>query len=232
MKHEKQAHVCRNLSWNSLSWAKSLYALDKEQIKELTGKLQDHLSIKALTIIATCNRTEIYFESDSATPNDVCQLFRAYAENLHHTQLPKDNFQLLDDSVDTANHLLHVANGLRSAVIGDKQIINQVKESYLTALTQHNQGSLLERAFQAVFRSNKRIQSESLYKRGSTSTAYSSLKMVENHFGHAELKSSSLLIVGAGEIAEDILKYLPKFHFKRVAISNRTELKAKALADR
>ena len=130
------------------------------------------------------------------------------------------------------NHLLHVSNGLRSALIGDKQIITQVKAAYQHSLEQKNQGSLLERAFQAVFRSHKRIAIESLYQRGSTSTAYSSLKMVNEYFGKEEAKDLSILIVGAGEIAEDILKYLPKFHFRDAFLSNRTFEKASRLTSR
>ncbi|MEO1099164.1 MAG: hypothetical protein AAFX57_15645, partial [Bacteroidota bacterium] len=71
---------------------------------------------------------------------------------------------------------------------------------------------------------------ESLYKQGSTSTAYSSLKMAEDFFGKQELKNLAILVVGAGQISEDVLRYLPKFQFGSVFISNRTFEKAESLA--
>ncbi|MEM6831369.1 MAG: hypothetical protein AAF551_12715, partial [Bacteroidota bacterium] len=137
-------------------------SMDEAQKEELKETLRNHLSIKAFAIITTCNRTEIYFESATATPYEVQELLIAHVENRHQIKLSKNVFTTFDQSIDTVHHLLHVANGLRSAVIGDKQIIHQVKSSYLDALNQGNQGSLLERAFQAVFRSHKRVSSESL----------------------------------------------------------------------
>ena len=209
---------------------RTYYAFNEAQTQAFSDLLTQRFAIKAFTIVTTCNRTEIYFESDSTTPYDVRALLIQYVEALHQVRLSTRAFLIFDRTIDTVNHLLHVANGLRSAVIGDKQIIQQVKESYLTALAQKNQGSLLERAFQAVFRSHKRVSKESLYRHGSTSTAYSSLKMIEAHFGKEALPHLKVLIIGAGEIAEDVLKYLPKFRFSQTFISNRTAQKATRLA--
>ncbi len=209
---------------------RTYYALTESQKQDLVALLKQQCSIKALTIVSTCNRTEIYFESAMATPYRLREVLIQYVEEVHQVKLSRDIFLIFDRTIDTVNHLLHVANGLRSAVMGDKQIIYQIKESYLASLKQQNQGTLLERAFQAVFRSHKRILKESLYKQGSISTAYSSLKMIEAYFGKEESKNLKILIVGAGEIAEDVLRYLPKFHFAQTFISNRTAEKALAFA--
>ena len=209
---------------------RTYFAFNEEQKQTFSHLLTQRFAIKAFTIVTTCNRTEIYFESDRTTPYDVRALLIEYVEALHHVRLSTRAFLIFDRTIDTVNHLLHVANGLRSAVIGDKQIIQQVKASYLTALAQKNQGSLLERAFQAVFRSHKRVSKESLYRQGSTSTAYSSLKMIEAYFGKENTQHLKVLVVGAGEIAEDVLKYLPNFSFAQTFISNRTAQKATQLA--
>ncbi|MEM6362626.1 MAG: glutamyl-tRNA reductase [Bacteroidota bacterium] len=209
---------------------RAYFALSLEQKEDLIRKLKGVLSIRSLIVLTTCNRTEIYFESDKATPDEVRDVLLSFVKNLHDVELDKTYFHLIDHSVSTINHLLQVANGLRSAVVGDKQIITQIKEAYQQALQKQNQGSLLERAFQAVFRSHKRVYAESLYKQGSTSTAYSSLKMAEEFFGKQELKNQAVLVVGAGQISEDVLRYLPKFQFGSVFISNRTSEKAENLA--
>ena len=210
---------------------RTYYAFNEAQKRAFSHVLTHRFTIKAFAIVTTCNRTEIYFESDCTTPYEVRQLLIEYVEMRHQVKLSASAFLIFDRTIDTVNHLLHVANGLRSAVIGDKQIIRQVKESYLTALAQKRQGSLLERAFQAVFRSHKRVSKESLYRQGATSTAYASLKMVETYFGKEALQHLKVLIVGAGEIAEDVLKYLPKFRFAQTLISNRTAYKATQLAE-
>ncbi len=211
---------------------RAYYALSETQKEVLIVQLKSALSIQAITILTTCNRTEIYFESDQASTIEVRNMLIAYVQAIHEVSLNRTSFLLLDRSIDTINHLLYVANGLRSAVIGDKQIITQVKQAYQQSLREKNQGSLLERAFQAVFRSHKRISNESLYQRGSTSTAYSSLKIAESYFGKKETEDCSLLIIGAGEIAEDLLQYLPKFRFRETFIANRTAEKADRLAQR
>ena len=210
---------------------RAYYAMSDIQKQRLATMLKEKLAIRALVILTTCNRTEVYFESATATPYQVREIIIDFASSLHKATLDKNAFLIFDCSIDTANHLLHVSNGLRSAVIGDKQIMTQVKAAYQHSLKQKNQGSLLERAFQAVFRSHKRIATESLYQRGSTSTAYSSLKMVTDYFGKETTENLSMLIVGAGEVAGDILKYLPKFNFRDIYISNRTAEKAIALAN-
>lgn len=209
---------------------RTYYALSKEQKQAFAYLLTHQLGLKAFAIITTCNRTEVYFESDSVTPYEVRSLLIEYVATLHKVKLATRAFLIFDSTIDTARHLLSVANGLKSAVIGDKQIIQQVKASYQQALTQSQQGSLLERAFQAVFRSHKRVSKESLYRQGSTSTAYSALKMIEAHFGKGMCAHLKVLIVGAGEIAEDLLRYVPKFGFAYVAVSNRTAEKATHLA--
>ncbi|MEM8939960.1 MAG: hypothetical protein AAGC64_11485 [Bacteroidota bacterium] len=211
---------------------RSYFAFDKAQREKFIHWLKEKVNITAISIIATCNRTEIYFESASAMPSEVRNLLLIYVENLHGVKLCANIFQVFDCTIETVNHLVHVANGLRSAVVGDKQIINQVKESYQEALKSQNQGSLLERAFQVVFRSHKRIVKESTYLHGSTSIAYSSLKLVASFFGRDALKKLSVLIIGAGEIAQDVLKYLSKFDFREIATTNRTASKVAPLVDR
>ncbi|MBL6448403.1 hypothetical protein JMN32_18970 [Fulvivirga sp. 29W222] len=185
--------------------------------------------IKGLVLISTCNRTEIYFESQYTKAAVVRDFFiRSAGSGYNDRKL----FDLSDETHKTANRLLQVSNGLQSAVMGDKQIISQVKEAYQFCLAHNQQGSLLERLFQAVFKSHKRIANESHYRRGSTSTAYRSLKLIEKVLGKSSLSDKRILIVGAGEIARDVVSYLGKFSFGAAYITNRTADKAINLANK
>ncbi|MEL6535690.1 MAG: glutamyl-tRNA reductase [Bacteroidota bacterium] len=211
---------------------RAYYSLSEPQKLTLLARLKEQFALRGIALLATCNRTELYLETDRVSAEAVRDALICYVESLHGVALSKLPFRLLDGTADTVQHMLEVANGLRSAVLGDKQIIGQLKDAYQQALRLKNQGTLLERAFQAAFRSHKRVHRETQYQQGSTSTAYSALKMAETHFGKPTSGSLAVLVVGAGEIAEDVLRYLPKFAYRQVSLANRTEEKARALAQR
>lgn len=206
------------------------FVLSKIAREQLRDSIMDRFSVRGVLVLSTCNRTEIYFESDRVAPNKIRDHLISFVDNGGTEPSVSSAFILTDDSLESASFLLEVANGLKSAVVGDKQIISQVKEAYHAALRRGDQGSVLERACQAVFRSHKRIANESLYRSGSTSTAYRALKLVQHHYGSETLARKKLLVVGAGEIAKDVLSYTSKFSFGQVFVSNRTELKARQLA--
>ncbi|MEH0153525.1 glutamyl-tRNA reductase [Limibacter armeniacum] len=187
--------------------------------------------VSGLMIISTCNRTEIYFESSSTSANELLDYLILFINPDHHQENQRHLFEVHDSTINAAQHLLYVANGLSSAVLGDNQIISQVKQAFWFALEHKTQGSVLERAMQATFRSHKRIVNETSFHSGSTSTAYMALKLIEEGLGKSNLSNQKLLIIGAGQISTEVLQYLPKFPFSEVYISNRTLEKAEKLAN-
>ena len=202
------------------------FVLSDSAREALTQQLELDLGIGAALVVSTCNRTEIYFESEWVSASTVRDYLVNYVEATHQSyQL----FVCIDDTAKTAALLVQVTNGLKSSVVGDKQIMAQVKEAFRMALQLGRQGSLLERAIQVAFRSHKRISNETSFRNGSTSTAYRALKIIAQALG-GELGNRKLLIVGAGEIARDVLEYLPKFGFGQVWMANRTLATAEALA--
>ena len=224
----------RNISISHTSTSlqrREQYHLSTEEIMSLTNSLQRKFpDISGLMILSTCNRTEIYFESMKTQSKELNEFFIQLINPDVDINQELTLFHNNNRTVDTAFHLLQVANGLRSAVVGDQQILNQIKAAYNQSRDFKIQGSILERTLQAVFRSHKRISNESSFRNGSRSTAYRALKIIQDGFGKETTKHKSLLIIGAGEIAQDVLQYLRKFTFKEVYISNRTEQKAMNLA--
>ncbi len=193
----------------------------------IKGSFRD---VKGLVLLSTCNRTEIYFESDTTLASDVACFFVQELNPGAVWLKEKEKFKCFDNSLDATHHLLYVANGLKSAVVGDGQILSQIKQAYRLALDHGLQGSVLERAFQAVFRSHKKISNTSSFRHGSRSTAYRALKLIQKNMGRLSVRDKKLLVIGAGEIASDVLKYLVKFPFHEVYIANRTSSKAVKLA--
>ncbi|MDX1315463.1 MAG: glutamyl-tRNA reductase [Eudoraea sp.] len=199
---------------------------DKQEFSALLR--EEYPDIKSFLLLVTCNRTEIYFESQQTTAERVLNTFLEYKLGKN---IPEERclFTTGDKTEGTVKHLLRVAAGLESTVLGDAEILNQVKKAYHFALERGLQGSLLERAVQTVFRSHKRVSNETAFRDGTTSTAYKALKMVSSLY-RSQAHEKKILVVGAGDIVQQLLRYNTKFGYTKVWLANRTESKALQLA--
>jgi len=185
--------------------------------------------IAGLFILVTCNRTEFYFETETTSATDL----RDFLICLKEDNLNKKNKQLFglsNTTKETVRHLLEVSSGLTSAVLGDAEIIHQIKKAHQYAIAHKLQGSLLERAMQTIFKNHKRLSNETHFRDGTTSIAYKSLKVVGDFYKKSSEGSKKMLFVGAGDIVKQLFKYNSKFNFDNIYISNRTEEKAIALS--
>ena len=190
--------------------------------------LKKYPDINSFLLLVTCNRTEIYFESSQTNASQVLKSFLIYKLGENHKEEDR-LFTCGDRTEGTVKHLLRVAAGLESTVLGDAEILHQVKKAYHLALQRGLQGSLLERAVQTVFRSHKRVSNETAFRDGTTSTAYKALKLVSGLYRN-KAHEKRILVVGAGDIVQQLLKYNNKFGYKNVWLTNRTESKAVHLA--
>ena len=207
------------------------FHLTKIQQFQWFGLLRKNFwDISGLMILSTCNRTEIYWESEETSAIEVRDFFIQNNSSVVSEDQASALFRYSNSTNESLRHLLRVANGLDSSVTGDAQIIGQIKEAWMYSNELNMRGSLLERAMQAVFKTHKRVVNETDFHQGTQSTAYKALKLIADEFGRRELATKKLLIIGAGEISNQLLKYLPKFVFQQVFISNRTEEKAVLLA--
>lgn len=208
------------------------YHISEEEKRELVELICNSFSsISGLFLLSTCNRTEIYFESDTVPVNSIRDCFINYK----HNPLSPSNkalFKCGSTTEATINHLLQVSSGLESLVLGDAEIIHQIKKAYQFAMNDNLQGSLLERALQTAFKSHKRISNETNFRDGTTSVAYKSLKVIRDTFEKPEVKSKKILFIGAGDIVKQLFKYNSKFKFNNIHISNRSMDKARNLAQK
>ena len=196
----------------------------------VTGICKTFSDISGILLLITCNRTEVYFESNYTSAS---QFLDYFINNIpaKKDETTKSLFENSDLTEDTVKHLLEVTCGLLSSVLGDAEIVHQIKKSYQLSIEYKLQGSLLERAMQTVFKSHKRISNETHFRDGTTSVAYKSLKVLSNTFDKASLKTKKILFIGAGDIVKQLFKYNSKFKFNNIYISNRTEVKARTLAN-
>jgi glutamyl-tRNA reductase len=201
--------------------------LEKETLTQLICKTFPDIS--ALFILATCNRTEIYFESETTSTACMIEVLNTF-KSIQADDVENELFLCSDVTKSSIHHLLEVSSGLKSLVFGDAEIISQIKKAHQFSMLHKLQGSLLERALQAVFKTHKRISNETDFRDGTTSVAYKSLKVVRESFDKESVKSKKILFVGAGDIVKQLFKYNAKFNYNNIYVSNRSIEKAILLA--
>lgn len=209
---------------------RSTFHLNQKEKEAFITEIQAKFDIKGLLVLATCNRTEIYFETSNTSTQDILDYLLVFKNKSHKTDyLPY--FTTYNDTKSTTKYLLEVISGLRSLVVGDMQIISQFKQAFLASQKVGLQGQILERMVQAVFKMHKRIQNETDFRKGSASTSYLALLAARQYFGKKELGTKKVLLIGAGEIIRDVAKYSAKFTFENLTITNRTKSKAVKIAE-
>lgn len=201
---------------------------DREKIEVATAMKKGFPDLSSLMILVTCNRTELYFESAQTLANSVRDLLIQKITGSVKKEDLKD-FVVSDLTEETVLHMLRVSAGLESSVMGDAEIIHQIRKAYRVSLETGMQGSLLERSMQTLFRTHKRVSNETGFRDGTTSTAYKALKLIGETFG-AEAGEKKILFVGAGDIVRQLFKYNSKFRYGNLFITNRTESRASKLA--
>jgi glutamyl-tRNA reductase len=200
---------------------------EKQQLTQLV--CNTFTDISGLFILATCNRTELYFESISTTAKTLIDFLIEF-KSIKNSTTEKELFRTSDSTETSIKHLLEVSSGLESLVFGDAEIISQIKKAHQFSMAHQLQGSLLERALQAVFKTHKRISNETDFRDGTTSVAYKSLKVIRQTFDRDSVKSKKILFIGAGDIVKQLFKYNSKFNFNNIYIGNRSLEKAIILA--
>ncbi|HWA84142.1 MAG TPA: glutamyl-tRNA reductase [Fimbriimonadaceae bacterium] len=184
--------------------------------------LRDH-GVNEAMVLSTCNRTELYF----AGPDHelVIRLFAAAAKTDLDEIRPHIYFK---KSLCAACHLFRVVSGLDSAVLGETEIVAQVKNSWKTAEDFGSCGPGLNLLLQRAMEVNKRVRTETDLCRGVTSTA--TLAVIQAQANVGSLEGRNVVLVGAGQIGERVCKDLRPLNVGRLKILNRTPEKAVRLA--
>jgi glutamyl-tRNA reductase len=177
-------------------------------------------------VLSTCNRAEIYTLVDGdAARVAVARFFSEY----HGVDAGRlDEHFYFHHGNDAARHLFRVASGLDSLVVGEPQILGQVKSAYGLASDLQLAGTITHRLFHAAFAVGKRVRTETGLGEGAVSVSYAAIELARKIFG--DLSSLNVLILGAGEMAELTGVHLQAQGVKQITISSRTFESAEALA--
>jgi glutamyl-tRNA reductase len=179
-------------------------------------------------ILSTCNRTEVYaVVEDEGARSAVLDLL-AEDRGVAREPLERDTYWLTDAAA--VRHLYRVASSLDSMVVGEAQILGQVRDAYRAATEEWCTGPVLNRLFHTSLRVGKRVRSETGIGDSSLSVPHVAVKLAEGVFG--TLRGRRALVLGAGEMSELVIKHLKGRGVAEIRIANRTPERARLLAER
>ncbi|MEP6609875.1 MAG: glutamyl-tRNA reductase, partial [Burkholderiaceae bacterium] len=185
--------------------------------------------VSEAAIVSTCNRTELYCAADEPDlAQHALHQFVASEKNLDLDELHRHSYVLPD--VDAVRHAFRVASGLDSMVLGEPQILGQMKEAEKLARSAGGLGLMLNHLFQRTFAVAKEVRSTTDIGTQSVSMAAAAVRVARKIFG--ELSESHVLFVGAGEMIELTATHFAAQRPKSITVANRTLDRAEALAAR
>ncbi|HAS4621806.1 TPA: glutamyl-tRNA reductase [Vibrio cholerae O1 biovar El Tor str. N16961] len=200
-------------------------AFGPEKLSLALNQLSTSSHVKGGVILSTCNRTEIYCDVRSASKNKVIE----WLSQFHQVSLDELKPSLYVHEEQAAiRHLMRVACGLDSLVLGEPQILGQVKQAYAEARENHAVNPATEKLFQKAFSVAKRVRTETEIGGSAVSVAYAACTLAKHIF--ESLADATVLLVGAGETIELVAKHLAGHHCKRMIVANRTRERALSLA--
>ena len=192
------------------------------------NQLRKELDIEGLMIISTCNRTEIYFEFENhiGQKNKFLHsvvkelvVFKKYKDSL------SPHLNNLTGSFKVANHLFRLVSGLESMIIGEFQIVEQLKDAYYFSKKHKMLGPILSRMIQKSLETGKYIRTNTEIGRGAVSVSYAAVEQITNNY---DLKNAKFLCVGLGETSKLSIRHLHQKGIKKIKITNRTKSKLNA----
>ena len=205
----------------------------REQLSFSHSELEEALNcllsldgIEGGVILSTCNRSEIYVSTRSH--HFTFEPLKQFLADFRKVELNNFSpyFYCLKNR-DITEHLFRVSSGLESQVLGENEILGQVKRAYFEAKEYNATDITIERIFEKAIRVGKKVRKETMISQGSTSLSSMAIKLAEKKFN---LEDKTILLVGVNKINEQIARYLNERNIQTVIVANRTYEKAVRIA--
>ncbi len=200
-------------------------AMGSQEIRELLSPLVS-AGLGEAMVVSTCNRVEIYGVSTEGRVGDRILDALAGMRNLDLGDLRRHTF--VRSAASAVRHIFRVAASLESMVVGEPQILGQVKEAYELAKRENTVGAVLDRCMTMAFRGAKRVRTETEIARGAASVSSVAVDLAMSIFG--ELRGCGVLLVGAGEMAQQAGVYLRAGGVAELTVVNRSRERGERLA--
>ncbi|ENV70779.1 MULTISPECIES: glutamyl-tRNA reductase [Acinetobacter] len=198
-------------------------AFNPEKLSALLAEQSQHPELNDLVVVSTCNRTEVYAMSEH--PEQVLD-WLAHVNGIDAKQLSRHVYRY--ENAQAVSHLMRVASGLDSLMLGEPQILGQVKTALSLAKDSHTVSQQLNRIFEYAFYAAKRVRSETAVGSHAVSMGYAVAQLALQVFSHPE--KLTVMVVAAGEMNSLVAKHLAEMGVAKILICNRTRARAETLA--
>ena len=207
---------------------REIFVFNEEDIAQLIAALKKDAKFDEVVILSTCNRTEViyyvYGECSRAITERLIRRLVAFKKIENDL---REHFYTYTDR-EAVEHLFQVAAGLDSLVLGENQILGQIKSAYRMSAERKYTGTVLNKLFHRAFEAGKRVRNETSINKGASSVGYAAVEVAFKIFG--DLGPHPVLLIGAGETGEIVMQSLAERGSTSVYIANRTRSKAESLA--
>ncbi len=205
-------------------------AFAPEKMEQALHECINKGEVSEAAIVSTCNRTELYFSllNDDASEHDIAPQLEWFCQ---YHQLKKEDIEpyiYKHSNNDAVQHILRVASGLDSLVLGEPQILGQIKDAYNTANQAGTIGRQLNRLFQHTFSVAKQVRTDTAIGASPVSVAFAAVSLSKRIF--ADLSKHTALLIGAGETTELVARHLADQGLNKMIVANRTVERAQVLA--
>ena len=202
-------------------------AFSPDKLAHALQSCPQYIDTQQVVILSTCNRTEVYVNAEHP---DAAQKLSTWLADFHqtdHQTIHQHSYVKQGD--DAINHLMRVACGLDSLIVGEPQILGQVKQAYTESKNAGKISSEFEKLFQSTFSVAKQVRTDTEIGANAVSVAFAAVQLAKQIF--SKLTQSNVLLIGAGETIELVAKHLRDADTKSITVANRTLSRASALAD-
>ena len=201
-------------------------AFAPERLEEALAEACHEAKLAEVAILSTCNRTELYCSGETGAARAVLEWLGRY-HRLDYDELEPCSYVHWDE--DAVRHMMRVACGLDSLVLGEPQILGQLKSAYAVAQAARSIRAELGRLFQQAFSVAKQVRTQTAIGENPVSVAYAAVNLAQHIF--ADLSKSRALLIGAGETIELVARHLLQAGVREIVVANRTLERAQKLAD-
>jgi len=203
------------------------FAFPEARIPEALALLRSRGTVNEAVILSTCNRVEIYAAGGTDTTATLTEM-KEFLTTFHTNTMPSEAGLYSLAEPHSVHHLFKVAAGLDSMVLGETEILGQLKQAYDLALKHKQTGPRLNKAFQRAFNVAKHIRTETNIQRGSVSVASVAVELAEKIF--TSLDEHDVMVIGAGDTSEKTARALISRGARSIVVANRSFDRAEKLA--
>lgn len=196
-----------------------------DKLEEALKTLRSRSEVTEAAIVSTCNRTELYCGLRDSNTQSVLDWFSEHHE-ISSEEIEPYIYTHFDN--EAVQHILRVASGLDSLVLGEPQILGQIKDAYHTANHAGTMGQILNRLFQHTFSVAKQVRTDTAIGSSPVSVAFAAVSLAKQLF--ADIGKQNALLIGAGETIELVARHLYDQGIQHLTVANRTVERAQLLA--